>query len=421
MLLAPHPAARRLLFGGTALASLLASCSLPGAGSGTGPGSAALGGAPSAAARITIAPSDRAQGIALDTPIVVSVASGWLKSVNVQEVGVNGTVDGQMARDESQWRYSDGLDSGAHYVLEATAVGSNGRRVTAQAAFGTLTAQQRLLTNFSPSNGSTVGVGGTVNLAFNNAIPASRRAALLERIHITSTPGVIGAWHWVDDSDVHFRTRDYWPSGTDVSVIADLHGFDAGNGVWGLGNWSTSFTIGAKHMSMIDSNTRQMQVYNDDQLIDTWPVSLGKTGFETLQGTLTVLYKVYSIKMQSCATFGGAACIPGSANYYNDYVYYDTAVSTTGFYIHAAPWSVYAQGNTNVSHGCINLSTSHAITFFNWSQTGDIVVIKNTGNVATYASGEGDWQIDFAQYSNTDGAGPVFTGAPAGPPGGRTL
>ena len=92
MLLAPRPAARRLLFGGTALAMLLASCSLPGAGSGTGPGSAALGGAPSAAARITIAPSDRAQGIALDTPIVVSVASGWLKSVNVQEVGVDDLV-----------------------------------------------------------------------------------------------------------------------------------------------------------------------------------------------------------------------------------------------------------------------------------------------------------------------------------------
>ena len=53
---------------------------------------------------------------------------------------------------------------------------------------------------------------------------------------------------------------------------------------------------------------------------------------------------------------------------------------------------------------------------------GDVVIIKNTGNVATYASGEGDWQIDFAQYSNTNGVGSVWTGAPAEtPPNSRTV
>jgi len=187
--------------------------------------------------------------------------------------------------------------------------------------------------------------------------------------------------------------------------------------VWGLGNWNESFTIGDKHVSTIDNNTHQMLVYQNDQLIDTWPVSMGKTGYETLQGTLLVLYKQQDVRMQSCVTFGGAACIPGSANYYNEDVYWDTAISTTGFFIHAAPWDIADQGVDNVSHGCVNLSTDRATTFFNWSMPGDVVVISNTGNEATYASGEGDWQIPFAQYANTDGVGPINTAAGAAKPG----
>lgn len=419
MLLARRRSAAVLLFGGSALATLLASCALPGSASGTGThaaGGAALVGSTGAPAHITISPSDQAQGVALDTPVAVTVASGRLTSVTLQEAGA-GPIDGQMTPDDSQWNYTGGLASAAHYVIEATAVGGDGKTVSSQASFGTLTAQQRLLTSYSPSSGSTVGVGETIDLSFNASIPASRRAALLQRIQVMSTPGVVGAWHWLDDSDVNFRPQNYWPSGTHVSVAANLLGFNAGDGVWGLGNWAMSFTIGPKHVSIIDSNTHHMQVFNNDQLIYTWPVSLGKPGFETLQGTLIVLYKLDRVKMQSCSTFGGAACVPGSANYYNDYVYWDTAVSTTGFYIHAAPWSVYAQGYENVSHGCINLSTDRAITFFNWSQEGDVVVIEHTGNVATYASGEGDWQIDFSQYSNTDGFSTVWTGAPTSAPG----
>ena len=37
------------------------------------------------------------------------------------------------------------------------------------------------------------------------------------------------------------------------------------------------------------------------------------------------------------------------------------------------PWSVGAQGNSNVSHGCINISPANAQQFFNVSRVGDIV------------------------------------------------
>ena len=411
MLTGPRPRSAGALLGAATVAALLASCSAPGA-PGTRGGALPVT-APVGPAKITIAPADQAQQVSLDTPVVVNVQSGRLTSVTLREAGASDAIPGTLSPATGAWRYAAGLDSNARYTVVASATGTNGQSTTATVSFGTLTAQDRLLTTFGPGDGSTVGVGETINLKFNTDIPDSRKAALLQRIQVTSTPGVLGAWHWLSDSAVHFRTKDYWPAGTKVSVVADLQGFNAGGGVWGLGNWSESFTVGDKHVSLIDSNTHQMQVYNNDQLINTWPVSLGKTGFETLQGTLLVLYKTYDVKMQSCATFGGAACIPGTTNYYNDDVYYDTAISTTGFFIHAAPWSVGSQGYANVSHGCVNLSTARATTFFNWSQVGDVVVISNTGNTATYASGEGDWQIDFGQYSNTAGVGPIWTGTPS--------
>ncbi|HZU78128.1 MAG TPA: L,D-transpeptidase, partial [Dehalococcoidia bacterium] len=217
-----------------------------------------------------------------------------------------------------------------------------------------------------------------------------------------------------------FRTQNYWPAGTHVTITGNMKGFDAGNGVWGLGDWTSSFTVGAKHVSIIDDTTHMMQVYNGDQLIATYPVSMGKPGFTTLSGTLIVLYKSYVVKMQSCGTFGGAACIPGTANYYDENVYYDTAISTNGFFIHAAPWSVYAQGHYDVSHGCVNLSTQNAISFFNFSVPGDVVVIQHTSNPADYTNGEADWQTPFAQFPNTPGdSNDVWTNPAALPPGYR--
>ncbi|MBV8195584.1 MAG: L,D-transpeptidase family protein [Candidatus Dormibacteraeota bacterium] len=420
MLSVPRSRLLGVACGAAALAGILVSCTAPGSTPGRGgaqPVSQQVG-----PAQLTVAPSDNSQGVSLDAPVVVSVTNGRLTSVTLSEAGSNGPLQGAMSPGQDSWRYTGGLDSDAHYTVVASAAGTNGDTTTTQASFGTLTASDKLLTSYTPDDGTTVGVGETINLKFNTPIPDSSKAALLQRIQVSSNPGVLGAWHWLDDYSVHFRTKDFWPAGTQVSVVANLKGFDAGNGVWGLADWSSSFTIGPKHVSYIDANTHYMQVYDGDQQIYNWPVSLGKPGFPTLDGIVIVLYHAYDVKMQSCATFGGAACIPGSENYYDDDVYWDTAISTNGFFIHAAPWSVGSQGYANVSHGCVNLSTDRATTYYNWSRPGDPVIISNTGNLADYSNGEGDWTQDFSQYSNTAGVGNIWTGAPSNSgPGGRVF
>jgi lipoprotein-anchoring transpeptidase ErfK/SrfK len=392
---------------------VLTSCSLPGTQGPVGGITVHVAGAPAVAAppKIAVSPSDHAQSVGLDAPIVVTASTGHLDTISVTEAGSSAALAGVLSPDGRTWRMSQALDQGAHYKVVATAASTAGSTSAQTSTFGTLTAASRLLTGMTPLNGETVGIGETIDLRFNTAIPAGERAALLERIQVTSTPAVLGGWHWLNSQIVHFRPATFWPPGTRVSVTANLKGFDVGSGIWALGNWSSAFKVGASHVSIINNRTHTMQVFNGGKMMATWPVSLGKGGFATIQGTLIVLYKTPVVVMKSCPTFHTpAACIPGGAQYYNDPVYKDTAISTSGYFIHAAPWSVGSQGRADVSHGCVNLSTARATKYYDFSIPGDVVRVLNTGYNASYSDGEGDWQLPFATYSNTSGLGAVWTG-----------
>jgi lipoprotein-anchoring transpeptidase ErfK/SrfK len=395
-------------------AAVLAGCASP---SGVAKSSVAGGTAhvvlAAAPPEVTVVPADHASGVALDAAVTVSSSVGSLTTVAVTKVG-GAALAGQLSTDGRTWTASDGLDPGAQYQVTAVAAGPDGTHTSSMSSFSTLgSVSGRLTTSYTPPDGSVVGVGEPIDLHFNTTVPVAQRAAIVQHLHVVSTPDQAGAWHWFDGADVHYRPAVYWQSGTKVTLNADLHGVNAGNGIWGLAGWSSSFSVGAKHVSLISDVTHQMQVYTNDQLVDTWPVSLGKPGFATLSGTLVVLFKTQRVMMDSCSTFGGAACHPGNVNYYHDYVYWDTAVSTNGFFIHAAPWSEPSQGFTDVSHGCINLSTAHAITFFSYALPGDVVVVSQTSNPADITNGEADWQIPFAQFDNSGGVPAAATAAPA--------
>jgi hypothetical protein len=67
--------------------------------------------------------------------------------------------------------------------------------------------------------------------------------------------------------------------------------------------------------------------------------------------------------------------------------------------VHSAPWSVGAQGHTNTSHGCLNVSPSNAVWFYDHIKRGDIVEIINTvGPTLSGIEGLGDWNIPWLQW-----------------------
>ena len=76
-----------------------------------------------------------------------------------------------------------------------------------------------------------------------------------------------------------------------------------------------------------------------------------------------------------------------SPNGYRTEVDYATQISYSGIYVHAAPWSVGSQGYSNVSHGCVNVSTSNAQWFYDNTKRGDIVEVSNT--VGSILPGDG--------------------------------
>jgi lipoprotein-anchoring transpeptidase ErfK/SrfK len=381
---------------------------------------------------VTITPSDGSTGVGLDAAIQVVAVNATVGTVTVEENGNDLTLAWTASDGGSQLTYSGGLDLDARYTVSASALSANGGETVANSSFQTITSAKRLLTTvLNLSGGETVGIGMPIELEFNTPIPAADQAGIIAHIGVISSPPQPGGWYWFDNEDVHYRPEDYWQPGTQVTVDADLDGVDAGNGYWGLGDWSTSFTIGPAHVTVVDTVARTMTVYDgvpgeNPQLLDSWSTNTGKTGFETIGGTLVVLYHSPVVFMQSCPTFEtAAACVPGGSEYYAENVYDDTAVSSDGYFIHAAPWvcgddapvcDLWPYGDVNSSHGCINLSTDNAVTYYNWSQVGDVVQVVGSTLEASYTDGEGDWQTPWSQFAQGGQDVPSASVAPAAAP-----
>jgi lipoprotein-anchoring transpeptidase ErfK/SrfK len=157
-----------------------------------------------------------------------------------------------------------------------------------------------------------------------------------------------------------------------------------------------SFSIGAKHVSVADAGAHTLTVYDGDQLVQTYPMSAGNAENPTRNGAHVVTESYRNITMDS-STFGLAVDAPGG---YRSDVEYAVRISNNGEFVHGAPWSVAQQGNTNVSHGCINLSTERAAWFFDFSRPGDVVEVKNSiGPTLSAADGDiYDWAVPWDQW-----------------------
>jgi hypothetical protein len=74
-------------------------------------------------------------------------------------------------------------------------------------------------------------------------------------------------------------------------------------------------------------------------------------------------------------------------------------VSNNGEFIHANPASSDAQGSSNVTHGCVNLSLADAEEYFHSAIWGDPVQV--TGTSVTLGPDDGDiyiWAMSWEQW-----------------------
>ena len=350
------------------------------------------------AAQVSLAVADGATDVSPVDPLQVMVTGGKLTDVTVVDGG--GTdVDGSVAADATQpdtavWTPEDQLAYGTSYTLTATAENPAGTEAKASSTFSTVTPTTLSTPSIGPLNGTTVGVGMPIRVYFDD--PVADKAAVESHLKVTSSTPTDGAWNWMNDSEVHFRPSQYWPPNTHVTLDANLYGVNFGEGVWGEKDRSVSFDVGAKHVSVADAGAHTLTVYDGDQLAQTYPMSAGSDANPTRNGAHVVTESYRNITMDS-STFGLAVDAPGG---YRSDVEYAVRISNNGEFVHAAPWSLGQQGSSNVSHGCINLSTERAAWFFSFSQPGDVVEVKNSiGPTLSAADGDiYDWAVPWDQW-----------------------
>jgi lipoprotein-anchoring transpeptidase ErfK/SrfK len=336
-------------------------------------------------------PSANATVVATDAPINVDVINGRIKKLTVKTP--DGTeVPGYIDRLGKWWKAKTPLRPGTEYTVTARMIPNRGKANTKTWKFTTVTPRGYLGVRVVPGDNETVGVGQPIALKFT--APVANKAAVEKRLNVTTSVPVEGSWRWMSDTEAHWRPRDYWPAHTEVNFDGDLTGVDAGNGLIGNVHRTAHFRIGDSHVSIANAAAHTLTVYENGAVIKSFPMSAGRDKYPTMSGTHLVLGKAAKVVMDS-RTNG----IPlESADGYLETVLWDTQISSTGEYVHAAPWSVDDQGSSNVSHGCINLSTDSAEWFYNWSQRGDVVQVTGTSRPPNEDIAMVDWKVPYEQW-----------------------
>jgi lipoprotein-anchoring transpeptidase ErfK/SrfK len=349
-------------------------------------------------AKVSLAVADGSTDISPVEPLQIAVTGGKLRDVTVVDghgTKVDGSVEPDAAQDGSSvWTPQDKLAYGTKYTLSAKAKNTAGDETKASSTFTTVTPASVSTPSIGPLDGTTVGVGMPIRVYFDD--PVADKAAVESHLKVTSSAPTDGAWNWMNDSEVHFRPSQYWPANTHVTLDANLYGVNFGDNIWGEKNRSVSFDIGPKHVSVADAGTHVLTVYDGDQVVQTYPMSAGSDANPTRNGAHVVTESHRNITMDS-STFGLAVDAPGG---YRADVEYAVRISNNGEFVHAAPWSVGQQGSSNVSHGCINLSTDRAAWFFDFSRPGDVVEVKNSVG-PTLSARDGDiydWAVPWADW-----------------------
>ena len=341
--------------------------------------------------KLTSSVQDGAVGVSVDSPVTVSAEFGVLGAVSM--VNASGEqVEGKLSEDGLTWQTTEPLGYNKSYTLNAQSLGLGGA-TSRQMTFETHSPENLTMPYVLPNEGEVVGVGQPVAIRFDENIP--NRLAAQRAITVKTDPPVEGAFYWLNNREVRWRPADYWEPGTAVEVSVNTYGVDLGDGLYGQDNVSTNFTIGDEVITTVDDSTKTLTVTRNGEVVKTMPVSMGKNSTPTNNGVYIVGDRRSHMVMDS-STYGVAV---NSPNGYRTEVDWATQISYSGIYVHAAPWSVGSQGYSNVSHGCINVSTSNGQWFYDNSKRGDIVEIVNTvGSTLPGTDGLGDWNIPWSQW-----------------------
>ncbi|MGW3634645.1 L,D-transpeptidase [Streptomyces sp. NPDC005122] len=357
----------------------------------------------SSEAQIKITPADGSDNASINNAAAVTVTKGTLSSVSMKtEAGAD--VAGQISADKKSWKPAAQLDRATTYKIAAEAADSAGLVAHENASFTTVSAANSFIGNFTPEDGSTVGVGMPVSVNFNKAI--TNKAAVQKGITVSSSSGQEVVGHWFGANRLDFRPENYWTGGSTVTLKLNLDGVQGASGVYGVQQKTVTFKIGRNQVSVVDAQTKTMKVTQDGKTIKTIPISSGSPEHKTYQGQMVISEKFKETRMNGSTV--GFTNSDGKGEYDIKDVPHAMRLSNSGTFVHGNYWGAKSIfGSVNTSHGCVGLSDTKgagdpntaAAWFYNHSLIGDVVVVKNTGD-KTIAPDNGlnGWNLDWASW-----------------------
>ena len=339
--------------------------------------------------RITANPRFGAKDVPPNDPVVITVFSATIQ--NMTMTADDGTsVNGTLAADKKSWSTAERLNYNTKYTVKGTATATiGGTAVPITGAFSTVNPEKTMGVQINIPENATVGIAAPIIVTFLGQV--SDRAAAEKALTVTTSAGdkVQGNWAWVQDEDfqslgfkqsqVHWRPTKssvggtpYWPAGTKVTLKADLHGVDYGNGLWGRDDLTQSFSIRKDALVVkADASSHRLIVMVNDMVVKNYPVSYGKEsvpGRATVTGIHVVTNKYPEYSM----------CNP-EYDYCNAEEKWAVRINNNGEFIHENLLAKAAFGIANVSHGCINMGEPAAQEFYGMAKYGDPVEVVNTG------------------------------------------
>ncbi|WP_109560872.1 L,D-transpeptidase [Mycolicibacter engbaekii] len=339
----------------------------------------------------------------------VSVRDGWFQRVTLTSPAGK-VLAGTFNRERTRYSITEPLGYDSVYTWSGSVVGHDGKAVPVNGSITTVAPTTVIDGGFQLADGQTVGVAAPVILQFD--APIADKAAVERALTVVTEPPVEGGWAWLPDevqgARVHWRSRDYLPAGTTVHVSAKLYGLAFGEGAYGAQDMSLDFSIGRRQVVRAEVSSHRIQVIRDEGVIMDFPCSYGQADKPrniTRNGIHVVTEKYADFYMSNPA-----------AGYNNIHERWAVRISNNGEFIHANPASAGAQGNTNVTNGCINLSTEDAEQYFYSAVYGDPVEVTGSSIQLSYADGDiWDWAVDWDTWVSMSALSAAEPGRPTLP------
>lgn len=344
---------------------------------------------------VRISPSGGSKKVDPEKPLRVSTEEGKLSDVSVRDTQGR-VIPGELSSDGARWHNSKSLAAGQRYTVQIKSFDEDGHHASMVRGFRTGDPKHVLKTEISPADDDTVGVGQPIVVKLSKPMRKQAERRTVEGgLRVTSKPGVTGSWHWVNNTTLHYRSKEYWPANAEITVRSALAGVRIHDQLYGAKQSPVTFHTGDRVVAKIDAGSDMMTVRHNNETARTVPITAGKPGFATRNGTKVVLGKQAHVRMRS-ASIG----IGGGSEYYDLPVQYAVRVTQSGEFVHAAPWSVGAQGRKNSSHGCVGMSTANGSWFFNLVKKGDLVTVVNSSGsqMEPFGNGFGDWNLDWEAW-----------------------